>query len=80
MKLNENVRHYYVNLTCTAGSIYTIEAGWHNKEKADTSESSNVKEVAQILLEEHYNKVICIFVISIYRCFIFLAIALIDTL
>ena len=32
MKLNEDVRHYYVNLTCTVGSIYTIEAGWHNKE------------------------------------------------
>lgn len=31
MKFNENVRHYYVNLTCTTGSIYTIEAGWHNK-------------------------------------------------
>ena len=40
-------------------------AGGHTKQKAGTSELSNEEQVAQILPEEHYNKVICIYDISI---------------
>jgi pimeloyl-ACP methyl ester carboxylesterase len=33
MTLGENLRHYWVDLLCLPGSLYTIEAGWQNKKK-----------------------------------------------